>query len=73
MLCEVLEEFARRRINLAKIESRPTRESLGRYIFLVDLDGHREDSVIKEALAGVRVKTARLKVFGSYPRYREDA
>ena len=72
VLCEVLQEFARRRINLAKIESRPTRESLGRYIFLVDLDGHREDSVIKEALSGVRAKAARLKVFGSYPRHRED-
>ncbi len=72
VLCAVLEEFAQRHINLAKIESRPTKESLGRYIFLVDLDGHREDPIIKEALAGARAKTARLKVFGSYPRHRED-
>jgi len=69
-LQSVLEEFAVRRINLAKIESRPTKEHLGRYIFLVDLDGHREDSKVKEALRDVEDQVSIFKIFGSYPRHR---
>ena len=69
VLCAVLQEFAQRNINLAKVESRPTKESLGKYIFLVDLEGHHDDPLISEALARVREKTALFKVFGSYPRY----
>ncbi len=71
ILVEVLGEFARRDINLGKIESRPSRDALGRYIFLVDLFGHREDPPVSEALAQVRDITSRLRVFGSYPRFKE--
>jgi len=67
-LCQVLEEFAQREINLAKIESRPSKESLGKYFFLVDLEGHRQDSIVAEALERVREKTALFKILGSYPR-----
>ncbi len=70
ILHSVLGEFAQRKINLAKIESRPSKESLGRYFFLVDLEGHREDKIVAEALEQVRAETSLLKVFGSYPRYR---
>ena len=69
VLVDVLQVFAQRGINLSKVESRPTKESLGRYIFLIDLDGHREDSQVSEALEIVRGKTSMLKVFGSYPCY----
>jgi prephenate dehydratase len=69
ILYSVLGEFARRHINLAKIESRPTRRSLGRYVFLVDLEGHREDGVVREALEAVRAQVSMLKVFGSYPMH----
>ncbi len=69
VLHDVLEEFAVRQINLTKIESRPTKESLGTYIFLLDLEGHREDPLVREALAAVKPQTSMLKVFGSYPRY----
>lgn len=69
VLCDVLQEFAQRNINLTKVESRPSKESLGKYIFLVDLEGHRQDPVIAEALARVKAKTSLFKVFGSYPRY----
>ena len=71
VLCEVLQEFAQRNINLAKVESRPSKESLGKYIFLVDLEGHREEAPVSEALRRVREKTALFKLFGSYPRYKE--
>ena len=69
ILYSVLGEFATRGINLAKIESRPTREALGSYIFLVDLEGHRDDDIIEAALREVERQTSTLKVFGSYPRY----
>jgi len=70
LLYSIMGEFALRNINLTKVESRPTKESLGRYIFLIDLEGHREDALIQEALAGLRLQTSRLKVFGSYPRFQ---
>jgi prephenate dehydratase len=69
VLCEVLQKFAERNINLAKIESRPSKESLGRYIFLIDIEGHHDDSLVSEVLKQVREVTALFKVFGSYPRY----
>ena len=69
ILCSVLQEFAQRDINLAKVESRPSKESLGQYIFLVDLEGHREDPLISEALAQVKEKSSLFKILGSYPRY----
>ena len=69
LLYTTMGEFARRSINLAKVESRPTKQSLGRYIFIIDLNGHREDPVVKEALDGLRSQVSALKIFGSYPRY----
>ena len=69
ILYSVLGEFNTRNINLTKIESRPTREALGTYIFLVDLEGHRDDVIIEEALQAVKNQVSLLKVFGSYPRY----
>ena len=64
----VLKEFAERNINLTKIESRPTRLGLGKYYFLMDIEGHREDPVLAEVLGNIRKKASLLKVFGSYPR-----
>lgn len=63
-----LGEFAERGINLSKIESRPSKESLGRYIFLVDLDGHRGDPTVAGALDAIRAEASFFRVFGSYPK-----
>lgn len=71
LLVGMLQEFSGRNINLTKVESRPTKERLGEYIFLVDLAGHRSDPLVAEALAGVRRQVSFFKVFGSYPRFRE--
>ena len=68
LLYGVIGEFARRGISMAKIESRPAKREMGRYIFLVDLLGHRQDVALVEALKNVRKLTSTLKVFGSYPR-----
>lgn len=68
-LVEVLQEFSNREINLNKIESRPTRRSLGRYFFLVDVEGHKADDSVRDALEAIADKVSMLKVLGSYPRY----
>ncbi len=68
ILYTVLGEFAKRAINLAKIESRPTKQSLGRYVFLVDMEGHREDAIVQEALKRVESHVSTFRIFGSYPR-----
>jgi prephenate dehydratase len=67
-LYEILGELARRGINLSKIESRPMKEALGHYVFFVDFEAHRLDAAAAEALAGVRARTHRLYLLGSYPR-----
>ena len=67
----VMDEFASRQINLAKIESRPLKESFGRYYFLADLEGHREDPPVAQALANIKAGTILFKVFGSYPKYEQ--
>ena len=68
-LHSVLAEFAKRNINLAKVESRPTKQSLGQYIFLIDCEGHREDSLLSETITAVEAQASTVKIFGSYPRW----
>ena len=69
ILYQTLGELSTRGINLAKVESRPTKESLGRYIFLIDLEGHRDDDMVRVALEAVESQVTMLKILGSYPRY----
>lgn len=61
--------FAARGLNLSKMESRPTREALGSYVFLADVEAHQTDPALRDALMQVRACTPRLKVFGSYPQW----
>lgn len=68
ILSQSLREFASRNINLVKIESRPNKKSLGRYVFLADIEGHRSDSPVAEALEALRAQVSMMKVLGSYPR-----
>ncbi len=65
VLC--LNEFARRGINLTKIESRPMRERLGHYMFFVDLEGSLATEIVSEALTGLRAVCEQVRVLGSYP------
>jgi prephenate dehydratase len=69
LLYKVMGLFAVADINLTKVESRPTREGLGRYYFLVDLEGHRADPGIAGVMAELESVVSELKVFGSYPRF----
>ena len=67
-LVRCLDEFARREINLTKIESRPRRARLGHYMFFVDLVGGVEtERSVSDAVSGVREMCEELRVLGSYP------
>jgi prephenate dehydratase len=72
-LVRCLDEFARRSINLTKIESRPRRERIGNYMFFVDLAGRATDSAIAEAIAAARDRCEHVRVLGSYPAARPAA
>ncbi len=71
-LYHALEVFAREKINLTKIESRPTKERPWEYFFFVDIQGHRTDPKVARVLSELAKKTAFLKVLGSYPRSKAD-
>lgn len=60
--------FARHELNLTKIESRPVRGNLGKYIFFLDVTGHREDTMLAGALHESKEKNIKVKILGSYPR-----
>jgi prephenate dehydratase len=67
-LHDVLEVFAVRNINLTKIESRPSKKALGDYYFFADMEGHRKDKTIAEALRDIKKQASFLKILGSYPK-----
>lgn len=68
-LHEILGAFAKNKINLTKIESRPSKKELGDYYFYIDFEGHTNDAIIKDALKEIESKTDTLKVLGSYPAF----
>jgi prephenate dehydratase len=70
-LYDTLGIFASNDINLIKIESRPSREGLGQYIFLIDFDGHQNDENIKVVMDKLRKQTNDIRVFGSYPKFNK--
>jgi len=66
-LVGILQEFAARSISLTRLESRPTRQGLGDYCFLVDCEGHITDEVVGDALRNIHMKQGDVKFLGSYP------
>ncbi|MEY4396840.1 MAG: prephenate dehydratase [Actinomycetota bacterium] len=67
-LLEMLEQFATRGVNLSLLESRPIGDALGRYRFVIDLDGHVEDERVADALLGLKRFSPRVQFLGSYRR-----
>lgn len=67
-LYQALGEFARRGLNLSRIESRPLRTALGHYRFYLDFEGHRSDPTCAEAIEGLESRADSFHLFGSYPR-----
>jgi prephenate dehydratase len=72
-LLAVLTELAVRGINLSRIESRPTGEQLGTYVFFLDCTGHVAEPRLGEALQGLRRICAEVRFLGSYPRHHWTA
>jgi len=70
-LYQALGEFAKRKINLTKIESRPTKRRPWEYNFYLDFEGHRSEQRCAEALEGLRSKAVFVKILGSYPKAPE--
>ncbi|MCE5213443.1 MAG: prephenate dehydratase [Methanobacterium sp.] len=71
-LYDILELFAENNINLTKIESRPSKEKLGRYLFFIDFEGHRDEKLIRNILNIIKSKVGYIKIFGSYPKEGDD-
>jgi prephenate dehydratase len=67
-LVEMLEQFATRGVNLSLLQSRPIGDALGRYRFVVDLDGHVLDERVADALLGLKRFSPNVIFLGSYPR-----
>lgn len=67
----ILGQFSARDLNLTKLESRPTKRSLGDYCFIIDLEGHVDDEVVADCLHDLHAQLAGVKFLGSYPRAGE--
>jgi len=65
-LVKPLQVFAERGINLSRIESRPTKRSLGDYLFFIDLEADIQSPAVQSALSQLADHTEILKIFGSY-------
>jgi prephenate dehydratase len=66
-LVRCLSEFAAREVNLTRIESRPRKQGLGRYMFFADVEGRDAEPHIVDALEGLRTHVEVLRVLGSFP------
>ena len=66
-LVDALTEFSSRGVNLTRIESRPLRRGLGRYMFFIDLEGRLDSEPVAAALAGLRTTAESVRIIGSYP------
>lgn len=66
-LLQILQEFAARGLDLTRLESRPTRQRLGDYCFVLDFNGHIADEVVADCLRHLKMKQHDVKFLGSYP------
>jgi chorismate mutase / prephenate dehydratase len=69
-LYDALKELAAEKINLTKIESRPTRQKPWEYYFYVDIEGHHDNAAVKEALRNLEDAAVFVKILGSYPKVK---
>jgi len=66
-LHKILGSFDKNKVNLTKIESRPTKKKAWEYIFFIDLEGHIEDKKVAKAVAELKSNSVFVKILGSYP------
>jgi prephenate dehydratase len=66
-LLEILSHFSARNVNLTRLESRPTKQALGEYCFIIEAEGHVADTLLGDCLAELHTLLESLKFLGSYP------
>lgn len=66
-LHDILVPFKKAKINLTKIESRPSKRKAWEYIFFVDMEGHIDDKKVRKAIDSIRDSCLYVKILGSYP------
>ena len=66
-LIELLAPFEKRKINLSRIETRPSRSSPDAHNFFIDSDGHQNNIKLKKVIAELKVVSASVRILGSYP------
>jgi prephenate dehydratase len=71
-LVRCLSEFSRRDVNLTRIESRPRKQGLGRYMFFADIEGGERQPSVAEALEALNAHVDDLRVLGSFPAFTDD-
>jgi len=67
-LHHLLKPLADRGIGMSKIESRPSRQGVWQYVFFIDIEGHKDDRALAEALTEIEHETAMIRILGSYPK-----
>lgn len=67
-LFSLLKPLANRNISMSNIESRPSRRGVWEYVFFIDIDGHRDEDNVREAIAEIEQASAMVTVLGSYPK-----
>ena len=67
-LFRLLQPLAEHRVNMTRIESRPSRQRKWDYVFFIDMEGHVSDVPVAKALAALEQRASLFKVLGSYPR-----
>ena len=67
-LYDALGAFVEEGINLTKLESRPSKQKLGDYLFIVDFKGHRNEDKVRSALKKLQKRAIYVKLLGSYPQ-----
>jgi chorismate mutase / prephenate dehydratase len=67
-LFQLLEPLARHRVNMTRIESRPSRRRKWDYVFFIDIEGHVSDPAVAKALAALEARASLFKILGSYPK-----
>jgi len=67
-LHELLKPLASRNIGMSKIESRPSRRGVWEYVFFIDIDGHKDEKQVAEALTEIEHESAMVRILGSYPK-----
>jgi len=67
-LFDLLKPLAERGISMSNIESRPSRRGVWDYVFFIDIDGHRDDDKVRDAITEIEKASAMVTILGSYPK-----